>query len=160
MWVMWEQDPEPLLASAGLLPLATLAKTNSPQTLLERVALQVSMIEEIAIKQSISACTQLLAGLVFEPEQIHQLFRRQEMRESVIYQEILREGIEQGIEQGRQEALNLLLRQLNRRFGTISIELQTQIQALSFAQLQNLGEALFDFSNEADLATWLNQLGC
>lgn len=60
---MWEQDPETLLASPGLLPLATLAKTNSPQTLLEQVALQVSMIEETAIKQSISACTQLLAFL-------------------------------------------------------------------------------------------------
>lgn len=71
---MWEQDPQLLLVSPGLLPLATLARTNSPQNLLQQVAVQVSMIEEPATKQSISVCTQLLAGLVFEPELISSVF--------------------------------------------------------------------------------------
>lgn len=30
---MWEQDPTPLLANPALLPLAALARTNSPETL-------------------------------------------------------------------------------------------------------------------------------
>ncbi len=151
---MWEQDPELLLASPGLLPLATLARTDSPQTLLEQVAVQVSMIEEAATKQSIAACTQLMAGLVFEEELIRQLFRREEMRESVIYQEILREGREEG----RQSELRLVIRLLTRRLGTISPELQSQIQQLSLTQLEDLGEALLDFANEADLVNWLNRL--
>ena len=43
---LWEQDPAPLLANAALLPLATLARSSSPNTLLEQVAAQIDMIEE------------------------------------------------------------------------------------------------------------------
>ncbi|WP_392534479.1 hypothetical protein [Nostoc sp. C117] len=38
---IWEQDPAPLLAFVGLLPLAVLARTDSPESLLEQVAAQV-----------------------------------------------------------------------------------------------------------------------
>ena len=171
---IWEQDPEPLLLSPGLLPLATLARTDSPQSLLQQVAVQVSMIEEEATKQSISVCTQLLAGLVFEPELIRQFLRREDMRESAIYQEILEEGlqegrqrgieqgleqgIEQGIEQGRQSELRLVIRLLTRRLGSINSQLQSRLQELSLAQLENLGEVLLDFVSEADLMNWLNTI--
>ncbi|PHM05881.1 Rpn family recombination-promoting nuclease/putative transposase [Nostoc sp. 'Peltigera malacea cyanobiont' DB3992] len=175
---IWEQDPEPLLLSPGLLPLATLARTDSPQNLLQQVAVQVSMIEEEATKQSISVCTQLLAGLVFEPELIRQFLRREDMRESAIYQEILQEGlqegrqrgieqgleqgleqgIEQGLEQGRQSELRLVIRLLNRQLGSINSQLQSRLQELSLAQLENLGEVLLDFASEADLMNWLNTI--
>ncbi|MBN3885091.1 MAG: Rpn family recombination-promoting nuclease/putative transposase [Nostoc sp.] len=163
---IWEQDPEPLLLFPGLLPLATLARTDSPQSLLQQVAVQVSMIEEEATKQSISVCTQLLAGLVFEPELIRQFLRREDMRESAIYQEILEEGlqegrqrgIEQGIEQGRQSELRLVIRLLTRRLGSINSQLQSRLQELSLAQLEDLGEVLLDFVSEADLMNWLNTI--
>ncbi|WP_375474756.1 Rpn family recombination-promoting nuclease/putative transposase [uncultured Nostoc sp.] len=163
---IWEQDPEPLLLSPGLLPLAILARTDSPQSLLQQVAVQVSMIEEEATKQSISVCTQLLAGLVFEPELIRQFLRREDMKESAIYQEILEEGlqegrqrgIEQGIEQGRQSELRLVIRLLTRRLGSINSQLQSRLQELSLAQLENLGEVLLDFASEADLMNWLNTI--
>lgn len=35
--------------------------------------------------------------------------------------------------------------------------MQTQIQTLSVEELENLGEALLDFSEAADLANWLNE---
>jgi predicted transposase YdaD len=151
---MWEQNPEPLLTSSALLPLATLAQTDSPETLLQQIAVQVSMIEETAIQQSISVCTQLLAGLVFDTELIRQLFRREDMRESVIYQEILQEGREEG----RQSELRLVMRQLTRRIGAINSQLQTKIENLSLTQLEDLGEALLDFATEEDLVNWLNNL--
>ncbi len=61
-----------------------------------------------------------------------------------------------GIEQGKQlgEA-NLVLRQLNRRLGQISESVSEQIRQLPVEQLENLGEALLDFDNEADLLNWL-----
>ncbi|MFN6463736.1 MAG: Rpn family recombination-promoting nuclease/putative transposase [Nostoc sp. DedVER02] len=167
---IWEQDPEPLLLSPGLLPLATLARTDSPQSLLQQVAVQVSMIEEGATKQSISLCTQLLAGLVFEPELIRQFLRREDMRESAIYQEILQEGLqegrqrgieqglEQGLEQGRQSELRLVMRLLTRRLGSINSQLQSRLQELSLSQLEDLGEVLLDFVSEADLINWLNTI--
>jgi predicted transposase YdaD len=151
---MWEQNPEPLLTSSALLPLATLAQTDSPETLLQQIAVKVSMIEETAIQQSISACTQLLAGLVFDTELVRQLFRREDMRESVIYQEILQEGREEG----RQSELRLVKRLLTRRIGAINSQLQTQIENLSLTQLEDLGEALLDFNSETDLVNWLNNL--
>jgi len=155
---MWEQNPEPLLTSSALLPLATLAQTDSPESLLQQIAVKVSMIEETAIQQSISACTQLLAGLVFDTELVRQLFRREDMRESVIYQEILQEGKEEGREEGRQSELRLVMRLLTRLIGAINVQLQSKIENLSLTELEDLGEALLDFNSETDLVNWLNSL--
>jgi predicted transposase YdaD len=94
----------------------------------------------------------LLAGLRFNKTLIQQLFRGESMRESVIYQDIFQQGEQQGEQKGE---LKLVLRLLNRRLGTIPADLQVQIQTLAIAQLENLGEALLDFSELADLVTWL-----
>lgn len=80
------------------------------------------------------------------------------MRESVIYQEILQEGMQQGLQQGKQqEALSLVMRQLARRCGVLDPQMQAKIQALSITQLEELSEALLDFSTAGDLALWLEQ---
>lgn len=72
------------------------------------------------------------------------------MRESVIYQEIKEEGRQEG------EA-NLVLRQLARRFGEISPSLTARIRELFVEQLEELGEALFDFESLAALVGWLGR---
>jgi len=62
------------------------------------------------------------------------------------------------MEQGRQiEGVSLILRQLNRRIGVIPANLVEQITQLPIETLENLGEALLDFQNEADLVNWLEQ---
>jgi predicted transposase YdaD len=149
---LWEEDPTPLLANPALLPLATLARTDSPQDLLEQVAAAVDMIEERDERQNISACVQVLAGLRFPKNLITQLFREEVMQESVIYQDILQKGEERG---KKQEALELILRQLTRRFGAIEPEVQQQIRSLSITQLEELAEALLDFSTPSDLVNYL-----
>ncbi|MFB8789185.1 MAG: Rpn family recombination-promoting nuclease/putative transposase [Potamolinea sp.] len=151
---MWEQDPAPLLSHPALLPLATLARTNSPSALLEQVASQIDMIEESRQQENLSACVQVLAGLRFDESLIRQLFRREFMRESVIYQEILQEGMQQG---KQQEAFSLVMRLLARRCGAIDPQMQEKIQALAITQLEELSEALLDFSTAGDLAIWLEQ---
>ncbi|NJM72770.1 MAG: DUF4351 domain-containing protein [Scytonema sp. RU_4_4] len=149
---LWEEDPTPLLANPALLPLATLARTDSPQDLLEQVAAAVDMIEERDERQNISACVQVLAGLRFPKNLITHLFREEVMKESVIYQDILQKGEERG---KKQEALELILRLLTRRFGAIEPEIQQQIRTLSITQLEELAEALLDFSNPSDLVNYL-----
>lgn len=68
----------------------------------------------------------------------------------------MEEGLERGREEGRRlEALALVLRLLARRVGEVEPELQEQIQALAIAQIEDLGEALLDFSTKADLEAWL-----
>lgn len=60
-------------------------------------------------------------------------------------------GIEQGIEQGER---SLILRLLNRQIGNLPESARSQINALSIAQLEQLAEALLNFSDLADLEQW------
>jgi hypothetical protein len=49
----------------------------------------------------------------------------------------------------------LLIRQLSRRFGKISDRRVQVINSLTLEQLDDLGEALLDFGELADLDNWL-----
>ncbi|MBD1900397.1 DUF4351 domain-containing protein [Coleofasciculus sp. FACHB-712] len=149
---MWEEDPTPLLANPALLPLATLARSDSPRALLEQVATGVARIEKTTERQNILACAGVLAGLRFKKDLIQQLFREEIMQESVIYQDILQKGEQRGLRQGE---VALILRQLRLRFGDINPELQEQIRGLSIPQLEGLAEALLDFSSQTDLVSYL-----
>ncbi|MBD2513495.1 Rpn family recombination-promoting nuclease/putative transposase [Nostoc sp. FACHB-973] len=153
---IWEQDPSLLLTNPGLLPLAVLAQTDSPTSLLEQVAARIDMIEEADRQRNISACVEVLARLKFEQNLVRQFLREDLMRESPLYQEILQEGVQQGIQQGIQQGeVSLALRLLTRRLGTVPSQLQAQIQQLSTSEVEALGEALLDFSTTQDLAAWL-----
>ncbi len=71
------------------------------------------------------------------------------MRESVIYQDIQQE-----------KALSIVLRLLRRKVGTVPPAQLLKIQALDSTQLDNLAEALLDFSGLSDLEAWLVQTQC
>ena len=71
-----------------------------------------------------------------------------------VVMQIVTSWMEEGIQQGE---LKIIQRQLTRRIGVINPELQDQVRGLSLAQLENLAEALLDFSTEADLVNWLQQ---
>jgi predicted transposase YdaD len=96
-----------------------------------------------------NACKFLL-----ERDFINQVLRRDMMQESVIYQEWREEFLQEGEERGER---SLILRQLARRIGEVSSENRSQIQALSLAQLEALGEALLDFTGADDLSEWMQQ---
>ena len=84
------------------------------------------------------------------------MFGLSELKETKVYQEALQEGRQEGRQEGCQEGEErLVLRQLTRRFGAVSLEMKAQIQALSLSQLESLGEALLDFSQPSDLQNWL-----
>jgi predicted transposase YdaD len=55
------------------------------------------------------------------------------------------------------EGRSLVLRQLNRRVGTLPEMIQTQVEALPLEQLEALGEDLLDFTSLTDLENWLAQ---
>ncbi|MBE9210254.1 DUF4351 domain-containing protein [Nostoc sp. LEGE 06077] len=65
--------------------------------------------------------------------------------------QIVTSWMRQGIQQGEAK---LILRLLNRRLGEVNPQLQAQIQSLSTAELDDLGEALLDFTTTADLEAW------
>ncbi len=98
----------------------------------------------------------MLAGLKFKKQLIRQFFREEIMQESVIYQEILQKGLQQGVQQGLQQGeLAVVVRLLTRRIGQVPSEVRSQIEVLPLPQLENLAEALLDFTNLSDLVAWL-----
>jgi predicted transposase YdaD len=143
---MWEQDSALFLNNPGLLPLAPLTRTNSPQSLLSQVSENVAKISDRETQQDIAAYTEILAGLRFEKNLIRQLLSEEIMQESVIYQDILQKGEQRTI-----------IRLLNRRFGEIDSSLLNSIRMLTIEKLDDLADSLLDFSEISDLVTWLNR---
>ncbi len=54
------------------------------------------------------------------------------------------------------EALSFAQRLIRRKIGVISSDLEIRINQLSITQLEELGESLFDITNQDDLISWLN----
>jgi len=151
---MWEQDSDFFLNNPALLPLAPLTKTNSAPGLLSQVGTEIAKITNVATRQNTAAYTEILAGLRFERNLIRQLLSEDIMQESVIYQDILQKGEIKG---EQKEAFRFLNRQLNRRFGEISLPIIEKMRLLSTEQLEILGEEFLDFSAISDLVTWLDR---
>ena len=90
--------------------------------------------------------------LIMRLEPLYQRNREQAKEEG------RQEGRQEGKQEGKQEGeKNLILRLLHRRIGEIDSLLIERIIELSIEQLENLGEALLDFSSVADLEAWLTQ---
>ncbi|WP_424101988.1 Rpn family recombination-promoting nuclease/putative transposase [Moorena producens] len=162
---LWEQDPLPLLANRALLPLATLARSNSPNRLLEQVVTEIDRIEEKPLRGNLAACVDVLAGLRFEKDLVRRLLREEVMEESVTYQDIIQKGVQKGLQQGLQQGLQrgkqegvllVVMRQLTLRLGLLDPVLQQRIEGLSITRLEELSEALLDFETVRDLAVWLD----
>jgi len=65
-----------ILATPALLPLATLAKTEIAEVLLQQVAAEVAKIEPPVEQKSVLACATLLASLRFDEQLINQLDKK------------------------------------------------------------------------------------
>ena len=70
----------------------------------------------------------------------------------------MEQGIEQGIERGIEREKKLILRQINRKFGNIGVELETRIRSLNLEIIESLGEEIFDLDTIDDLQTWLEDV--
>jgi predicted transposase/invertase (TIGR01784 family) len=93
-------------------------------------------------------------------EVIETMFSVSELKQTRVYRDAMDEGRIEGRVEGRtEEAQSLVLRQLMRRFGTVSPAAETQIRSLPLAQVEFLGEELLDFSSLADLDAWLQSQG-
>jgi predicted transposase/invertase (TIGR01784 family) len=73
-----------------------------------------------------------------------------ELQQTRVYREAVAEG---EVKEGQV----LVLRLLKRQVGNVSTDLEAQIKTLPLAQLEELGEALLDFSQMADLVAWLDR---
>ncbi|NJM77914.1 MAG: Rpn family recombination-promoting nuclease/putative transposase [Acaryochloridaceae cyanobacterium RU_4_10] len=157
---LWEQPTQLFLESTGLLPLAVLTQTPDKAQTLRQVAAKIEVISEQRVQSNVAASAGILAGLTLKRDFINQVLRREIMQQSVIYQEWREEFLQEGEDKGAlREGQTLILRQLTRRIGDVTPELRSQVQSLPLNQLEDLGEALLDFKNGADLQDWLRTLG-
>jgi predicted transposase/invertase (TIGR01784 family) len=159
---LWEQPASIFLESQGLYPFASLAQTDEPESILRAVAARIEGIGTSKIQADLAATASILAGLVLDKNLVKQILRRDIMRESVIYQDILAEGEvkgkTQGLAEGRvEEARALIIRQLNRKLGNVNPKLLAKVEALPLERVESLGEDLLDFSSIDNLEAWLNQ---
>ncbi|MCA9219930.1 MAG: DUF4351 domain-containing protein [Planctomycetales bacterium] len=70
----------------------------------------------------------------------------------------MKQGIEQGIELGRLAGeRTIVMRQLQHRFGPLSVDITERIDSLTLGELELLSEALLQFESPAELSDWLQQ---
>jgi len=165
---LWEEPVEVFLSTPGLLPYAVLSQATDKERVLAQVVKELEQITDQREKSNLAAATSILAGLQLNEQTIRQLMRSPVMRESTMYQSILREGEERGLEQGLEQGLErgliegraaegkaLVLKQLTRKLGSLSAELTAKVSNLSLERLEALAEDLLDFTSTADLKSWL-----
>lgn len=73
------------------------------------------------------------------------------LKETRVYREIK----EEGLEEGREAMANMISRQLTKRLGEIPQDVLSVVGGLQLPMLEELGEALLDFTSVADLQAWL-----
>lgn len=146
----------------ALMVLTTLEKSQAPEEaryLLTRTQQEIPTSSSQVIIEMITTIiaykfenltrseTEAMLGITFE--------------ETRLYRDIREEAREKGREEGREEGLeqatvNLVNRLLTKRFGELSPEIRAQISELPLPVLENLSEALLDFTSIADLQSWLD----
>ncbi|MFN6539846.1 MAG: DUF2887 domain-containing protein, partial [Nostoc sp. EkiNYC01] len=136
----------------GLMVLTTVEEELAPQAakyLLERSSVEQPETANGAIIELVTTI------MVYKFEQ---LSRREvesmlgiTLKETRVYREIKEEGREA-------EARSLILRLLTRRVGELPQQVREHTETLCLEQLENLGEALLDFTDMADLQAWLEAL--
>ena len=85
-------------------------------------------------------------------EEIQAMFLLSDIKQTRVYQEAKQEGRQEGEQAGE---VRLVLRLLSKRFGKIGDRSVEMINSLTLEQLDDLGDALLDFGNIADLDNWL-----
>ena len=78
------------------------------------------------------------------------------LEESRVYQDAKAAGREEGVQVGLQAGQSaLVLRLLTRQVGKVPVASQTIVRSLPLADLEELGEALLEFTQLTDLVIWL-----
>ena len=131
----------------GLIELILSQETKAPelvQNLMQRTKIEIGNDSE---RQGIIELLESVLVSKFSKltrQEIEAMFLVSDIKQTRVYQEAKQE-----------EAINLLVRILSKRFGKLTHSYIENINKLTIAQLEDLGEALLDFVNINDLEQWL-----
>ncbi len=102
------------------------------------------------------ACTYILAGLKLEKKLIKSLLKEEIMKDSVTYQEIVKDAEIKGEIRGkRKEVLSLLEKMIRNKLELFDGDLFRQIENLTLEKMEDLAIALLKMDYLGDLELWL-----
>lgn len=140
--------------ASALMAKMNIAPEERPRVKLECLRLLATLRLDPARMKLISGFIDTYLRLNAQEERLFQAdVSTIEPSQQEVVMEIVTSWMEQGMQQGK---VALIMRLLNRRFGGVTPQVEARIRSLSSEQLENLAEALLDFSNASDLDTWLN----
>ena len=184
-WRSYVSTPNPV--ASALMAKMKIAPTDRPKVRLECLRLLATLKLDPARSQLIGGFIATYLQLsAEETKQYEREFAKLSPEEKEATMELMNpwvkqgweEGIQEGRQEGRQEGIQtgmqtgmqagiqtgiqvgkeeLVVRQLNRRLGSLSAEVTNSLNHLSSEQLDELGEALIDFKAFADLEAWLSR---
>ncbi|MDJ0509193.1 MAG: Rpn family recombination-promoting nuclease/putative transposase [Crocosphaera sp.] len=137
----------------GIINLVVESEQESISQAKQLITTAQNQLTDEKIQQQLIALIETIIVYKFPQktrEEITAMFELSDLKKTRFYQEAWGEG-------RQEEAVNILLRQLKRRFGEIPVSLTEQIQGLSVEQLESLGEDLLDFETQDDLVEWLGK---
>ncbi len=137
----------------ALMVLTTVDEEQAPE---EARYLLTRTTQEVLSPSSRAIIELIMTIMVYRFEQLTQAEVESMLGITLKETRVYREIKEEGREEGREEATaNLILRQLTKRFGELSQEIRSSIFGLPLPVLEDLSEALLDFTSLADLQVWL-----
>jgi len=133
---VWELPPQRLLSGGiGTLPLAPISAVTEAQlpALIDAVARRIETEAAPHEVPELWTCTRILMGIRWPRQVIHQVLKgARQMKDSVVYQEILEEGIEKGIKKGRDSEVRLVLLRLGaKKFGIPDASVHSRLDMIN-----------------------------
>jgi predicted transposase/invertase (TIGR01784 family) len=136
----WEQPTEKFLKYPGLWPYAALSNTSDPIGILEEVAKRIDQIDDLRQQSNLSAISAVMGALSLDKDQVRQIFRRELMKESAIYQQWRQENLAEGRVEGQGEGREAERRSIALKMLAegMSLEVIAKITGYSLDQIQSL----------------------
>ena len=151
-WRDFLQQKNPV--AAALMAKMKIEEGDRPQVKAECLRLMVTLKLDPAKMYLISGFVDTYLNLSQQEELIFQSqLSTMELEEQEQIMQITTSWEQKGIAKGQS---NTILRQLNRKFGTLDNKIAEQIKALEASQLNSLSEDLLDFESIDDLDRWLS----
>lgn len=143
--------------ASALMAKMQIAPIDRPKVKAQCLRLLVTLRLDPARMQLITGFVDTYLDLTELEEQAFQVeLGRIEPEEQEQVMQIVTSWMRKGIEQGKREGeVSIVMRLLKRKVGELDPEVEERVKRLGVSQLEDLSEALLDFSNLEDLTTWL-----
>ena len=154
---LWEVDVELAFQPSltPLLPFVPVLKGGGEESVVVRAVTALRADEQL---QELENLLGFFACSVFDVARVREILRFDMaiLQNSPLYQQMARENQQIGREEGRQEeALSLLVRLIQRRFGEMPTEIQANLQGLNIQQLEELADAMLTVNSLDEFISYI-----